>query len=218
MRRSTRQRKAPIHIDETEGYIQSSKPKGIKKIAVQPLETRPADDPPPPEVKAATAQPTTTYSPPVQVGFTPLQIHWIEDEPITLFLKFLGQESIAAIVTATNARALYSPGPHQQYARTWSPLTAGELLCWLGILLYIVNYTGKRKDEQWSVLRRFMSHYRWDQIHRFLTFNIATTSHPDSDKLSEQTHSFLRLRLEPVYSIVKSNCQNAVTSSSWVSV
>ena len=72
MRRSTRQTKAPIYIDETEGYIQSSKPKRIKKIAVQPLETRPADDPPPPEVKATTAQPTTTYSPPIQVEFTPL--------------------------------------------------------------------------------------------------------------------------------------------------
>ena len=147
MRRSTRQTKAPIRLDDTQGYIQPSKPKRTKKIAVPLLETRPADDPPLPEVKEVLAQPTYTYTPPIQVGLTPLHIHWIENEPITLFLKFLGYESLAAIVAATNARATRSPGPHQQYARTWSPLSTGELLCWLGILLYIVNYTGKRKDE-----------------------------------------------------------------------
>src|ERR1700709_308955 len=77
---------------------------------------------------------------------------------------------------------------------------------------------GKRKDEQWFSLSRFMSHYRWDQIHRYLTFNTATTLHPDHDEFAEQPYGFLRLRLEPVYSIIKTNCQQAITTSSWVSV
>ena len=157
MRRTTRQTKAPKLLDESEGYIQASKPKRTKKIPVTHLETRPVDDDPPLEVKNAIDQPIPQYTPLIQVGFTPLQVHWNEDDPFTLFIKFLGEASINAIVAATNARAANSMGPHQQYARTWTPMTSGELLCWLGILLYTANYTGKRKDEHWPILRRFMS-------------------------------------------------------------
>ena len=123
MRRSTRVTKPPKLFDETEGYIQAPRPKKSKKIEAEPVETepvetRPADDPPAPEVKEVLDQPPPIYSPPVQVRFTPLQVHWKEHSPIALFLKFLGNGSIAAIVEVTNARATYSIGPHPKYART----------------------------------------------------------------------------------------------------
>ena len=77
---------------------------------------------------------------------------------------------------------------------------------------------GQRKDEQWPILHRFISQYRWEQIHRHLTFNIATITDSDSQQTNKQPHTFLRSRLEPVYSIIKDNCQAAVTTSSWVSI
>jgi hypothetical protein len=55
---------------------------------------------------------------------------------------------------------------------------------------------------------KFMSQTRWEQIHRFLTFNADSTAGDASffDKV------------EPVASIVRRNCADAVIPSSWLSV
>ena len=218
LRRSKRQRQPTTFFDDRFTCENATQPKRAKKTTVPPPETRPADDTPPPEVRELVDQPAPTYTPPIQVEYVPFKIYWIENDPFSLFIKFLGETSLQAIVAATNARAATQMGPHPKYVRPWSPLCRGELLCWLGLLLYIVNYTGKRRDEQWQYLRRFMSQERWEQIHRFLTFNINTTSLPQNEPLPEASQGFLRSRLEPIYSTIRANCQNAVTPSSWVAV
>ncbi|OAL28278.1 hypothetical protein AYO22_02984 [Fonsecaea multimorphosa] len=63
-----------------------------------------------------------------------------------------------------------------------------------------------------------MSQERWEQIHRFLTFNINTTQLPQNEDITLRSQGFLRSRLEPVYSIIRANCQAAIVPSSWVSV
>ena len=176
MKPPTRQKKVPIFFDEKEAYGQSSRPKKPKTSALPIPETRPAEDPPPAEVKQLTDQPTPSYTPPFQVAYTPLKAHWIENTPFTLFIKFLGEASITAIVAATNAHTANCPGPPQYFTRAWWPINRGELLCWFRLLFYIVNYTEVRSDDQWQSLRRFMSQERWEHIHRHLTFNINTTN------------------------------------------
>ena len=66
--------------------------------------------------------------------------HWIENDPFSLFMRFLGEESLLAIMDATNAKAARSMHPSLKFARSWTPLTRGELLCWLGLLFYMANH------------------------------------------------------------------------------
>lgn len=61
-------------------------------------------------------------------------------EPFDLFMRFLGEKSITAIAAATNGKTAASMHRIQRNARNWSPLTSGELLCWLGLLFYMVSY------------------------------------------------------------------------------
>src|SRR5206468_4914142 len=98
------------------------------------------------------AQPTTEYIPPIRVQFERFKVQWQEREPIELFLKLLGEESILAIVTATNTYAESQMGPVRQYARTWHPLSSGELLCWLALLFYMAICTEKRRKDYWPSL------------------------------------------------------------------
>ena len=105
MRRSKRQIKPVTFFDETEAYGKASEPKRAKNLVPTPPKTRPADNPPPPEVKETINQPTPLYSPLIRVEFTPFKINLIVQEPINIFLKLLGQESLQVIVAATNAYA-----------------------------------------------------------------------------------------------------------------
>jgi len=49
---------------------------------------------------------------------------------------------------------------------------------------------------------------RWEQIHRFLTFNRA----------KDPTKGPWFASVEPVASIIRGNCQAAVTASTWIAV
>ena len=147
LRRSNRQRQPKIFFDDKVPHGNATQPTKAKKSPPELPTTRPVDDPPPSEVQELIDQPIPAYTPPIQVEFVPLMIHWMEDSPFSLFIKFLGEVSITTIMDATNTRATHSMGPHLKRMREWSPLTRGELFCWLGLLFYIANYTSKRKDE-----------------------------------------------------------------------
>ena len=63
--------------------------------------------------------------------FNEWTVNWPERDPVALFLRFLGTESLTAIVNATNIRA------EREYAklkenvhrpRSWRPLSRGEFL------------------------------------------------------------------------------------------
>jgi hypothetical protein len=193
-------------------------PKNPQKFAPKPPETRPAVGPVPSAVKELIDQPIPQYSPPIEVERTPFKIHWIGNDPFSLFIKFLGETSIIAIVNATNAKAGGQMGPLPHFARKWVPLTRGEFFCWLGLLIYMANYTGMSRQDHWPRLKSFMSQERWEQIHRFLTFNISTTHLPQPPPQPGPSTEPAWFRVEPVYSIIRSNCQEAITPSSWVSV
>ena len=84
--------------------------------------------------------------------FTEFKVNWTEREPIDLFLRFLGAESLRAIVEATNARA---EAEYQQIKenisrpRKWRPITQGEVLQWLGILFHMGRHIEKYRLDYW---------------------------------------------------------------------
>jgi hypothetical protein len=208
--RPKRQRQAKIWFDEKETYSQPPPTKKAKKKAVELLETRAVEDPPPQSVRTFLDMPMVEYNAPYRVLFTPIQQHWPESDPFTLFTRFLGQATVIAIVTATNdyaARDLASVGPRKRGVRLWHPLTYGEFLCWLGILLYMANNSKARRYEHWSTsdsfIASFMGRQRWEQIHRYLTFNT------DQDA---GTLSFFD-KLEPIASMIRLSCEQAASPS-----
>ena len=164
--RPKRQRQTKVFFDERETYNQPPRAKRIKKGPVEVLETRAAEEPPPRPVQTLLDAPIVEYSPPCRVSFTPIVQCWADTDPFSLFIRFLSEASLTAIVRATNAHATAEMGPRQRRAREWSPLTRGELLCWLGLLFYMANHTMTRRHEYWSVstgvIREFMSRNRWE--------------------------------------------------------
>ena len=106
--------------------------------------------------------------------------------------------------------------PYQEFARPWTPLTRGELLCWLGLLFYMANHIETRRHEYWksskSILTQFMGRNRWEQIHRFLSFNIQTVT--DTETPGAPWFN----KIEPLYSTIRNNCRSAITPSSWIAI
>ena len=114
-----------------------------------------------PTVDALTEAPALTeqiirqraqFTPPIEVAFTEFEVLWTEREPINLFLRFLGAESLTAIVEATNRRAKTA---YQQLKenvsqpRFWRPTTRGEFLQWLGILFHMGRHIEKCREDYW---------------------------------------------------------------------
>ncbi len=103
--RPKRQRQAKIWFDEKQTYNTKPRAKRIKKDPVEVLEPKPADDPPAEPVQALLDAPIPTYTPPCTVPFVPIVQQWQEKNPFALFMKFLTEASITAIVVATNTFA-----------------------------------------------------------------------------------------------------------------
>ena len=72
-----------------------------------------------------------------------------ENDPFSPFVRFLGQQSLPAVVEATNAKAATLMHPHQQFVQPWTPLTCKELVCWLSLLFYMANHIEVRRHEYW---------------------------------------------------------------------
>jgi hypothetical protein len=128
----------------------------------------------------------------------------------------LGWESVLAIVAATNAYAMAALArvpKDVKRARGWSTLSPGEFLTWLGLLFCMGLTVERRRKDHWPGFSRFMSQFRWEQIHRFLTFNMESVQPgiftPDDPPW---------LKCEPIYSTIRANCVRAVTPATWVTV
>jgi hypothetical protein len=101
-------------------------------------------------------------------------------------------------------------------SRPWTTLRPIELLHWLGGLFYMANHTERNRKAYWERLElgnahqlgQIMTEVRWDQIHRYLTFN------PQPRTQNDPWFS----RVELVASIIRHNCQNAVKASTWIAV
>ena len=152
-----------------------------------------------------TTHPTTP--PPMPIKFEDFKIHWEEREPIELFLRFFDPQSLLVIMQSTNTRAAQVLARHAKSSsmgREWHPVSVGELLRWLGILIYIGLHIEKCRSDYWRSfgheLGRYMGKNRWDQIHRFLTIN------PDESVPSDAP---IWTKLEAVNLIIRKNCQEA---------
>ena len=207
LRRSQRQAHPIKHFDEREAYLEPPRQKKGKEKPVEIIETRSAVEPPPQCLKQLLDNPRPRFSPPIRAQSISFQVLWKEREPMALFLKFLDYSSILSIVAATNVYAQSFMGPTQQHARDWDDLTPEEFLLWLGLLLYMGLHIEKCRRAYWSVsthnLGRFMKRNRWEQIHRFWTIH-------DEPLTSEQPWF---MKLEPLLSNIRSNCQQAVSPS-----
>ena len=206
--RSGRQITRKRHFDEISASAESKTQSKSKKPRAKPT------------VNALTEAPMlirqlirlkAEFTPPVQVEFKPFETNWLETEPIDLFLRFLGTESLTAIVEATNARAEAEQQRLKKnvfHPRYWRPTTRGEVLQWLGILFHMGRHIEKCRSDYWRIFSWPISKNRWDQIHRFLGFNTIP-----STETSSISH-----KLEPVATIIRNNCRSAVIPPSWVAV
>jgi hypothetical protein len=166
---------------------------------VEVLETRAASPNAPPVIHEVVNAPPVDFTPPIQVPNDCFKVLWKAQDPLSLFLTvFGGFESLSVICAATNARAesQVSADNSIPQARGWTTLHPIELLHWFGGLFYMANHTERNRKAYWEVSELGSSHYlgaimperRWHQIHRYLTFNPSP------------------------------KCQNAVKSSSWITV
>ena len=215
-RRSTRVPVPKRHFEDVSGFSPTKKRQKSTQVVLQPPkqeEARVGAD----ASALATTQPTTP--PPMPVRFEEFKIHWQEREPIELFIRFFDPQSLSVIVQSTNTRAVQvlarraeSSTAKPQY-REWHSVSVGELLRWLGILLYMGLHTEKCRSDYWRStsheLGRYMGKNRWEQIHRFLTIN------PDE---SVPSNAPIWTKLEPVNSIIRKNCQDATQPATWSSI
>ncbi len=153
MKPPSRQSKPFKFFDDQLAQAEASKPKKTKKIEPYPPKAIPATDPPAPEIAQIEAHKPTKFSPPVDVGFESFKVNIEERTLFDIFMKLFSWESLVAVVVATNAYAAADVAPRQQYARTWHPLSTGELLCWLGLLFCMGAYPMKRREDYWPRFR-----------------------------------------------------------------
>lgn len=194
----------------------STNVKRSKRNHVQVLETRAASPNAPAVVHQLVNEPQVDFSPPIQVPNDSFQVLLKEQDPLSLFLRFFGgSESLDIICAATNEYARNhesTSGP----GREWKPVHPTEFLQWLGCFFYMANHGERNRDAYWQVSDDGTGHHmghkmaktRWEQIHRFLTFNNLP---------SDQKRSVFD-PVEPIASAVRRNCQSAIKPSKWIAV
>lgn len=193
--------------------------KRSKKNDVQVLETRAASPHAPPVIHELANEPHAPFTPSIRVGNELYNVLIEARDPLSLFMYFFGGfEALSVVCTATNADAekCVAGQKSDETPRRWTTLRPIELLHWLGGLFYMVNHTEPNRKAYWerSELRnahqisQIMTETRWDQIHRFLTFN------PQPRRQNDPSFN----RVEPIASKIGRDCQNAVKASTWIAV
>ena len=174
--------------------------------------------PPPTIAKGLFAHPHPQFEPSKRVPFDSMQVLVPIVSALQLFLLLLGEASLAAMVTATNANAAkdWHYDDSFRYQRPWHPLTRNELIRWLGTLVYMGRHHETNKEYYWREdmhlkLSRAMSKKRWEQIHRFFKINDSE----DGIRTLEQPWFY---KLEPLMTTIRQNIQNAVEPASWLAV
>ena len=100
--RSGRQVTRKRHFDEVTASTESKTQPKPKKARAQPTVTALTDTP---NLTKRVIRQKAHFTPPVQVEFNEWTVNWPERDPIALFLRFLGAESLTVIMNATNIRA-----------------------------------------------------------------------------------------------------------------
>ena len=142
--------------------------------------------PPPKIAKGLFSLPHPQFEPLKRVPFDSMHVLVPIVSALQLFLLLLGEASLAAMVTATNANTTkdWHYDDSFRYQRPWHPLTRNELIRWLGTLIYMGRHRETNSEYYWRTdshlkLSRAMSKTRWEQIHRFFKINDSD----DGDRL-----------------------------------
>ena len=100
--------------------------------------------PPPAIAKGLFKDPHPVFEPSNRVLFDSIYVLVPIISLLQLFLLLLGEESLATMITATNAHAeeVLHHEDNDSFRRTrpWHPLTRNELIRWLGTLVYMGRY------------------------------------------------------------------------------
>ena len=160
------------------------------------------------------------YQPQERLPFTPMTVRVPIVTPLQLFLLLLGEETLLAIVLATNAYAaqVMSDPVHLEFehARSWHAITRNELIVWLGTLFFMGRHPEHNREYHWSEtpgmgrLKYVMSKGRWEQIHRFFKLNPT-----HSERQSGQLWWY---KVDPLLTTVRQNIKEAVSPASWLAV
>ena len=140
------------HFDEVTASAESKaqqKLRKARKTQAQPTVNALTDAP---DLTHRVIRQKAHFTPLIQVEFNEWTVNWPERDPVALFLRFLGSESLTVIVNTTNVRAerKYAKLKEDIYRpRSWCLLLRGEFLQWLGILFYIRRHIEKYREDYW---------------------------------------------------------------------
>ena len=159
------------------------------------------------------------FEPQERLPFLPMTVRVPIITPLQLFLLLLGEETLLAIVSATNANAAVVMALETDYinVRPWHPLTRNELIVWLGTLFFMGRHHEFNREYHWDTgilnigrLGKFISKTRWEQIHRFFKIN--------PKGMKRQPDQPWWYKVDPLLTTVRQNIKNAVSPASWLAV
>jgi len=139
--------------------LRTNKNEALVPIAVEPL---------PPRIDLD--QPLPPYEPPLRITNKQGKPRFKGLSAIETFQKFIDQEIIGHIVTATNqyATTCTNQQPDGSHPRHWHPTCDGEVQRYLGIWLYMSLHREILRTDFWSEthnLGRFLSRNRFEQLY-----------------------------------------------------
>ena len=159
------------------------------------------------------------YEPQERLPFLPMTVRVPITTPLQLFLLLLGEQTLTAIVNATNANAAATMALVTNFSRIqpWHPLTRNELIVWLSTLFFMGRHYEYNQEYHWDTgplgigrLGKHMSKTRWEQIHRFFRINPK-----GSERLPNDPWYY---KVDPLLTTVRGNIKNAVSPASWLAV
>jgi len=215
--RPKRDRKPKIIWEAIEDISIASRAKKTAKKASRTNKTEAlvliAAEPLPPRINLD--KPLPAYEPPLQIKKRQGKPSFEGLSAIDTFQKFIDQEIIGRIVTATNYYAQrartnqstdkQSDGSQPQY---WHPTCDGEIQRYLGIWLYMSLHREIMRTDFWSEtynLGRFLSQNRFEQLHRY--FSVCDDQAPREG---------FAWKLNPITTILRANCKrNWIAGTNW---
>lgn len=156
------------------------------------------------------------YSPPLgRIEFTPGKAVGKPLDYLSTFLLLLSEDCLQRIVVATNSYAENVAGQEAfEFERPWTPTTRIELLHYIGCLFYMGLHKEGLRSDYWrppSRLASVMSKIRFDQLHRYI--------HPRDRHLHPKTDGEgFQWKIEPVASIIRTNCSLHWVPASHISI
>ena len=220
MQRPRRARRAVVFHDDRlaneEEIFKKKRLETAKKRRTNPHIPVPVE-PLPDSIQEAQSDPLPAFTPPFRIEYESFAYPFTLSSPLSIFMLFFSWACVDCIVENTNSYASnWRPRPLQKYARKWLDLTRHELLRYIGLLFYMGRHSEPSRELYWKIsshnLGRYMSRDRFSQISRFLSIRCEFLR----PFIKGQDHWWWKL--EPLASIIRQSCQNAVYPSAYIAV